>query len=141
MTAKIKADASGTKVTIGTAAEDALQIDATAKIIKALAPYLLKGDIAAQSLVPEGYVELASGLILQWGLGSGLSTGPVATNFAIPFPTAALCAVACSRTTVGAIGIAQCAVTNLTASQVTVGLLTAAGSWFAGGFYYVAIGF
>jgi hypothetical protein len=43
MTAKITADATGTKVTIGTAAEDALQIDATAKTIKALAPYLLIG--------------------------------------------------------------------------------------------------
>lgn len=39
MTAKITADASGTKVTIGTAAEDALEIDATAKTVKALAPY------------------------------------------------------------------------------------------------------
>jgi hypothetical protein len=39
MTAKITADATGTKVTIGTAAEDALQIDSSAKTIKALAPY------------------------------------------------------------------------------------------------------
>ena len=39
MTAKITASADGTKVTIGTAAEDALQIDATAKTIKAVAPY------------------------------------------------------------------------------------------------------
>jgi hypothetical protein len=44
MTAKITADASGTKVTIGTAAEDALQIDATAKTIKALAPYQMNGN-------------------------------------------------------------------------------------------------
>jgi hypothetical protein len=42
MTAKITADATGTKVTIGTAAEDALQIDATAKTISALAPYALE---------------------------------------------------------------------------------------------------
>jgi len=40
MTAKLSASADGTKVTIGTTAEDALQIDATAKTIKALAPYL-----------------------------------------------------------------------------------------------------
>jgi hypothetical protein len=39
MTAKLTADATGTKVTLGTAAEDALQIDATAKTISALAPY------------------------------------------------------------------------------------------------------
>ncbi len=39
MTAKITADATGTKVTIGTAAEDALEINATAKTIAALAPY------------------------------------------------------------------------------------------------------
>jgi hypothetical protein len=39
MTAKITADATGNLVTLGTAAEDALQIDATAKTIKALSPY------------------------------------------------------------------------------------------------------
>ena len=42
MTAKFSASADGTKVTIGTAAEDALQIDATAKTIKAVAPYSLQ---------------------------------------------------------------------------------------------------
>ena len=42
MTAKLTASADGTKVTIGTAAEDALQIDATAKTISALAPYALE---------------------------------------------------------------------------------------------------
>lgn len=44
MSAKITADATGTKVTIGNAAEDALQIDATAKTIKAVSPYLLSGN-------------------------------------------------------------------------------------------------
>lgn len=39
MTAKLTASADGTKVTIGNAAEDALQIDATAKIIAAVSPY------------------------------------------------------------------------------------------------------
>jgi len=39
MTAKITASADGLKVTIGTAAEDALQIDATAKTMKALTGY------------------------------------------------------------------------------------------------------
>jgi hypothetical protein len=44
MTAKITADATGNKVTLGTAAEDALQIDATAKTIKALSPYQMNGN-------------------------------------------------------------------------------------------------
>ncbi|MEN6407889.1 MAG: hypothetical protein ABFC77_15655 [Thermoguttaceae bacterium] len=44
MTAKITADATGTKVTIGTAAEDALQIDATAKTIVAVSPYQMLGS-------------------------------------------------------------------------------------------------
>ena len=44
MTAKFSASADGTKVTIGTVAEDALQIDATAKIIKALPPYAQSFD-------------------------------------------------------------------------------------------------
>jgi hypothetical protein len=39
MTAKITASADGTKVLIGTATEDALQIDSAAKTIEALAPY------------------------------------------------------------------------------------------------------
>jgi len=41
MTAKITASADGTKVLIGTAAEDALQIDVTAKTITPVAPYSL----------------------------------------------------------------------------------------------------
>ena len=49
MTAKLSASADGTKVTIGTAAEDALQIDATAKTIKALAPYSLQPQLPAFS--------------------------------------------------------------------------------------------
>lgn len=44
MTAKITASADGTKVTIGTAAEDALQTDSAAKTIKALAPYVMTGN-------------------------------------------------------------------------------------------------
>ena len=44
MTAKLTASADGSKVLIGTAAEDALQIDATAKTIKALSPYTLAGN-------------------------------------------------------------------------------------------------
>jgi hypothetical protein len=39
LTAKLTASADGSKVLIGTAAEDALEIDANAKTIKALSPY------------------------------------------------------------------------------------------------------
>jgi len=46
MTAKFSASADGSKVTIGNAAEDALQIDATAKTIKALAPYAIQAGPA-----------------------------------------------------------------------------------------------
>jgi len=41
MSAKLTASADGTKVLLGTAAENALQIDSTAKTIAALAPYSL----------------------------------------------------------------------------------------------------
>jgi len=44
MTAKLTASADGSKVLIGTAAEDALEIDATTKTVKALAPYTLVGN-------------------------------------------------------------------------------------------------
>ena len=46
MTAKFSASADGTKVNIGNAAENALQIDSTAKTIKALAPYILSANNA-----------------------------------------------------------------------------------------------
>ena len=141
MTAKFSASADGSKVTIGTAAEDALQIDATAKTIKALAPYLLKGDISAQSLAGNGYVKLASGLIIQWGLGSTPGNGSVSVALPTPFPNAVLGAVASSRSSIGASGIAQCAVTALSNATIDVGLLTSDGVWFSGGFYYIAIGY
>jgi hypothetical protein len=41
MTAKLTASADGSKVTIGTAAEDALQIDATAKKVVAMSGYAI----------------------------------------------------------------------------------------------------
>ena len=93
MSAKIKASSDGLKVTIGNAAEDALEINHTAKTIAALAPYLLKGDIAAQSLTGNGYVKLASGLIIQWGV-SGSVSGQERVTFPTPFPNAFLQAVA-----------------------------------------------
>jgi len=57
MTAKLTASADGTKVTIGTAAEDALQIDATAKTIEALSPYVFKpvsGQVLQQRFFTDG---------------------------------------------------------------------------------------
>jgi len=60
MTAKITASADGTKVLIGTAAEDALQIDVTAKTITPVAPYSLNNpqlpafDAQQTSGTPQG---------------------------------------------------------------------------------------
>ena len=94
MTAKFSASADGTKVTIGTAAENALQIDATAKTINPITPYVFGGG---QSLSANGYVKLPGGLIIQWGttppILSGLESaapGWGSGNFPIPFPTAIL---------------------------------------------------
>jgi Chaperone of endosialidase len=59
MTAKLTASADGTKVTIGTAAEDALQIDATAKTIAAVSPYVMQTvapTAAGTSFTPAGNV-------------------------------------------------------------------------------------
>jgi len=44
MSAKITASADGTTVTFGTAAENALQINATAKTIKPVSPYQMAGN-------------------------------------------------------------------------------------------------
>jgi hypothetical protein len=44
MTAKLSASADGTKVTIGTAAEDALQIDTVTKKVAAISPYIIEGN-------------------------------------------------------------------------------------------------
>ena len=57
MTAKITASADGTKVNIGTAAEDALQIDATAKTIAGTATYsFLLRDYADDAAAAAGGV-------------------------------------------------------------------------------------
>lgn len=66
MTAKFSANADGTKVTIGNAAEDALQIDSTAKTIKAVAPYTMTpGPLAGLSLasVPSGGITVPSPIV------------------------------------------------------------------------------
>lgn len=44
MTAKLSASADGTKVLLGTAAEDALQIDVTAKTVSPVTPYSFSGN-------------------------------------------------------------------------------------------------
>jgi hypothetical protein len=63
MTAKITADAAGTKVLIGNAAENALEIDSTAKTIKALSPYQMNATDTTK--VP---------------LAGGTMTGPLSVN-------------------------------------------------------------
>jgi len=94
MTAKLTASADGSKVLIGNAAEDALEIDATAKTIAALAPYLLKGDIEEQLLAPNGYVKFASGLVIQWGKSAEPTAALTGTvTYPIPFPTGVTCIV------------------------------------------------
>lgn len=86
----VKISGSGNLGNIGTAAEDALQIDATAKMIKALAPYLLKGDIKEQNLASPGYVKFASGFIIQWGVATSVAGGNASFGYAIPFPALGL---------------------------------------------------
>ena len=93
MTAKLSASADGTKVTIGTAAEDALQIDAVAKTITAVAPYNIGGVPAgavmdfAMAAAPAGwlfcdgsavsritYAALFAAIGTVWGVGDGSTT-------------------------------------------------------------------
>ena len=93
MTAKITASADGTKVLIGTAAEDALQIDSVAKTIGAVAPYYIAGVPAgaisffAMNVSPAGwlncdgqavsrttYAELFAAIGTVWGAGDGSTT-------------------------------------------------------------------
>ena len=69
MTAKFSASADGTKVNIGNAAEDALQIDSTAKTIKAVAPYTMapgsyaNDSAAAAAGVPVGGLYHTAGAV------------------------------------------------------------------------------
>lgn len=62
MTAKLTASADGSKVLIGTAAEDALQIDATTKTVKALSPYTLAGNGPAFSAYATAATPIPNGV-------------------------------------------------------------------------------
>lgn len=93
MTAKITASADGLKVLIGNAAEDALEIDQTAKTIKGINGYMMEGlpsgaisDFAMQT-PPEGwlacdgaavsrttYAALFAAIGTVWGNGNGSTT-------------------------------------------------------------------
>jgi microcystin-dependent protein len=93
MTAKLTASADGSKVIIGTAAEDALQIDEIDKTIKALAPYVMQGVPAgavmdfAMNTAPAGWLECNGAIVSRttyaalfaaigttWGAGDGSTT-------------------------------------------------------------------
>ena len=62
MTAKIKASSDGLEVTIGNAAEDALEINQTAKTIKGINGYLMAGNGPAFSARMTTNVTLSSGV-------------------------------------------------------------------------------
>lgn len=49
MTAKFSASADGTKVYLGNASENALELDATGKLIKPVAPYVIRNGATAQT--------------------------------------------------------------------------------------------
>lgn len=93
MTAKITASADGTKVLIGNAAEDALQIDSVAKTVSTVSPYSLQGVPAgaimdfAMNAVPAGWLSCDGALVSRttyaalfaaigttWGAGDGSTT-------------------------------------------------------------------
>lgn len=57
MTAKFSASADGTKVYVGNTSENALEINATGKTIKAVAPYAIQGQSAANTpFTPSGNI-------------------------------------------------------------------------------------
>lgn len=100
MTAKFKASADGTKVTIGTAAEDALEIDAAANVINALAPYIFQQEgVAVLEFVTVGNqraIKFANGALVcfgfssmsvTWTSGATISFGSFGgmSSFAVPF--------------------------------------------------------
>jgi hypothetical protein len=75
MSAKITADATGTKVTIGTAAEDALQIDTVAKTIKALGSYNMLNGGPCFRAVGDSNITV--------GVGATVKLSPGSTTFNI----------------------------------------------------------
>lgn len=93
MTAKITASSDGTKVLIGNAAEDALQIDSVAKTVSTVSPYSLQGVPAgaimdfAMNAAPAGWLACDGALVSRttyaalfaaigttWGAGDGSTT-------------------------------------------------------------------
>jgi len=114
MTAKLTASADGSKVLIGTAAENALEIDATTKTIKALSPYLFNVDNMvpagtiidfAGSVAPSGYlacplvatnISRATYAALFAAIGTTWGAGDGTTTFGMPWFAANYAAVQAS---------------------------------------------
>lgn len=111
-----------------------------AELIKAL-----NGELSfpnqEQSLTQNGYVKLPGGLIVQWGQATTPGTGSQVVTLPIAFPNTIFTALASCRSSVGASGVAQAAVVGSSNSTISVGLLTTAGAWFAGGVNWIAIGY
>ena len=97
MTAKITASADGTKVFIGTAAEDALRIDSVAKTIGAVAPYVFEGLPAGamqmffMNTAPAGWLAADGSLVsrttyaaLFAAIGTLYGAGDGSTTFQLP---------------------------------------------------------
>lgn len=131
MTAKIKADATGTKVIFGTAAEDALQIDSVAKTIAAIAPYLLLADAVFVPGANGGALKFSDGALIHygnnsmtitWTSGATLAYGSFGgmSDFVVPFIAAPFVIGWANETAPATIGayVSNLTVTN---SKVTSG--------------------
>ena len=152
----------GGRAELGLAGDDDFRIKVSAdgatwhealRIVRATGAVSAPGGIAAgghavwtngtapKSLAVPGHQTLPSGLILQWGSGSGAGADP-AIAFSIPFPTACLSLVASARLNAGDAALAVCAVDLVTATGFTarpravaaggaVSAGTQAFNWFA----------
>jgi hypothetical protein len=103
MTAKLTASADGSKILIGTAAEDALEIDATTKTVKALSPYVFEASngVPAGTIIdfagatpPAGYlacplvatnISRATYAALFDAIGTAWGAGDGSTTFGMPY--------------------------------------------------------
>ncbi len=89
------------------------------------------------SLGGSGYQKLPSGLIIQWGLNGGTTSGYVTYSFPIAFPNNAFSIVA----QVGNMTSTYTARAQIMSNaQFAIGNFSGTGSWAADGCYWIAIG-
>lgn len=104
--------------------------------------WIAGGGVGTGFLAVNGYKRDASGMMIQWGVGNGSTSGPATITFPIAFPNYCAAVVPCPGNPSAYVAtLAQSASLSLTDFQVNCWSIGSTPTRSTAGFSYIAIGY